>query len=49
MRLRAHVFHHLQRLSPAFFARRRTGDLVSRLSETSRRSNAWSRQGCWTR
>ncbi|GAB2652375.1 ABC transporter ATP-binding protein [Saccharopolyspora gloriosae] len=32
VRLRAHVFAHVQRLSPDFFARRRTGDLVARLS-----------------
>ena len=32
VRLRAHVFAHLQRLSPDFFARSKLGDLVSRLS-----------------
>ncbi|MCA1226182.1 ABC transporter ATP-binding protein [Saccharopolyspora sp. 6M] len=32
VRLRAHVFAHVQRLSPDFFARRRTGDLVARMS-----------------
>ncbi|MEU6128601.1 ABC transporter ATP-binding protein [Saccharopolyspora sp. NPDC047091] len=32
VRLRAHVFAHVQRLSPDFFARRKTGDLVARLS-----------------
>ncbi|WP_243791073.1 ABC transporter ATP-binding protein [Saccharopolyspora gloriosae] len=32
VRLRAHVFAHVQRLSPDFFARRKMGDLVARLS-----------------
>ncbi|GAA4837241.1 ABC transporter ATP-binding protein [Saccharopolyspora rosea] len=32
LELRAHVFDHVQELSPDFFARRGTGDLVARLS-----------------
>ncbi len=50
MRLREHVFDHVQHLPPHFFQRHRQGDLLSRLHPaTSSRSRRWSCPGSWAR